>query len=118
MDQLFLPSQGLDTQRNLDRIYVWTEENLVKLKESKTNYIVVTQSKQAFATQLAVNGKYMMQLEQRYRQKQGQRQEQRQEQEWKGQEQKGQEQEWEAEECGRSNGFRSKEGGRRQETWP
>ena len=37
VDQLFLPAQGLETQRNLDMISVWTEENPMKLKESKTN---------------------------------------------------------------------------------
>ena len=57
--QLFLPAQGLETQRNLERISVWTEENLMKLKESKTNDIVFTRSKQNFATRLSVNGKYI-----------------------------------------------------------
>ena len=57
--QRFLPAQGLETQANLDKISVWTDENLMKLKESKTSYIVFTRSKQDFATRLTVNGKYI-----------------------------------------------------------
>ena len=42
MDQLYLPSHQLETQVNLERIAKWTDDNLMKLKESKTNYIVFT----------------------------------------------------------------------------
>lgn len=57
VDQQFLPSQGLDTQSNLDKIAMWTQDNLMQLKESKTNYIIFTRSRQNFATRLTVNGK-------------------------------------------------------------
>ena len=39
VDQLFLPAQGLQTKINLDKIALWTQDNLMRLKESKTNYI-------------------------------------------------------------------------------
>jgi hypothetical protein len=57
VDKLFLPPQGLETQSNLDKIAKWTDNNLMKLKESKTSYIVFSRSKQNFATRLTVNGK-------------------------------------------------------------
>ena len=57
VDQLFLPTQGLDTQSSLDKIAMWTEDNLMQLKESKTNYLIFTRSRQNFATRLTVNGK-------------------------------------------------------------
>ena len=57
VDQLFLPAQGLATQTNLHKISEWTDQNLMKLRESKTNYIVFTRSRQDFATRLTVNGK-------------------------------------------------------------
>ena len=57
VEQLFLPPQGLETQANLDMIAQWTDNNLMKLKESKTSYIIFSRSKQNFATRLTVNGK-------------------------------------------------------------
>ena len=55
IDQKFLPTQG--TQINLDKIAMWTEDNLMKLKESKSNYIIFTRSRQDFATRVTVNNK-------------------------------------------------------------
>ena len=57
VDQRFLSSQGLETQINLDKIVLWTEENLMQLKESKTNYILFTRAKEEFAMRLTVNNK-------------------------------------------------------------
>ena len=59
LDQLYLPAQGLVTQANLDEISRWTDDNLMQLKESKTNYTVFTRSRQDFATRLTVNGKFI-----------------------------------------------------------
>ena len=59
MDQLYIPSHQLETQANLNRIAQWTDENLMKLKESKTNYIVFSRSRQDFAVRLTVNNKYI-----------------------------------------------------------
>ena len=57
VDQLFLPPQGLETLANLDKSAQWTDNNLMKLKESKTIYIIFSRSKQNSATRLTVNGK-------------------------------------------------------------
>ena len=57
VDQRFLSAQGLATQLNLDKIALWTENNLMQLKESKTNYLIFTRSRQEFATRLTVNNK-------------------------------------------------------------
>ena len=59
MDQLYLPSHQLETQVNLNKIAQWTDNNLMKLKESKTNYIVYTRSRQDFAPRLTVNNEYI-----------------------------------------------------------
>jgi hypothetical protein len=56
VDQKFLPTQRLDTQTRLDNIASWTVDNLMRLKESKSNYIIFTRSRQDFATRLSVNG--------------------------------------------------------------
>ena len=55
VNQRFLPTQ--ETQLNLDKISMWTEDNLMQLKESKTNYIIFTRSRQDFATRITVNNK-------------------------------------------------------------
>ena len=57
VDQRYLPPQGLETQLNLDKIVMWTDDNLMLLKESKTNYIIFTRSNQDFATRLTLNNK-------------------------------------------------------------
>ena len=36
---------------------LWTEDNLVQLKESKINYVIFTRSRQEFATRLTENNK-------------------------------------------------------------
>ena len=59
VDQLYLPSQGLETQSNLNSIASWTEDNLMQLKESKTDYQIFTRSKTSFSTRLTVNNKYI-----------------------------------------------------------
>ena len=57
VDQRFLSPQGLETQLALDKIALWTDENLMQLKESKTIYISFTRAKEEFATRLTVNNK-------------------------------------------------------------
>ena len=59
VDQLYLPGQGLQTQINLYKIALWTENNLMKLKESKTNYILFTRSRTDFTTRLTINDKFI-----------------------------------------------------------
>ena len=55
--QLFLPKRKLVTQENLDKIALWTVQNKMKLKESKTDYTVFTRTQHRFATRLKLNGK-------------------------------------------------------------
>ena len=38
IDERFLSPQGLQTRTNLDKIACWTEDNLMLLRESKTDY--------------------------------------------------------------------------------
>jgi hypothetical protein len=59
MGEKFLPAEGLETQNNLNQIATWTDENKIKLKESKTNYLVFTRSRDSFATQLTLNSKFI-----------------------------------------------------------
>ena len=59
VDQLYLPTQGLETQINLDKIAIWTEDNLMRLKESKTTYLIFTRARADFSTRLTVNGKFI-----------------------------------------------------------
>ena len=56
IDQLFLDPQHTSTQSNLDQIATWTNNNLMRLNEKKTSYIVFTRARQDFATRLTVNG--------------------------------------------------------------
>ena len=59
VDELFLNPQGLATQMNLDKIALWTEENLMLLRESKTDYLVFTKAQKRFATRFTVNNKFI-----------------------------------------------------------
>ena len=54
-----LPSQSLDTQTNLDQIAIWTSNNLMQLKESKTDYMVFTRAQKQFSTRLTLNNKWI-----------------------------------------------------------
>ena len=56
IDQLFLDPQHTSTQSNLDQIATWTNNNLMRLNESKTSYIIFTRACQQFATRLTLNG--------------------------------------------------------------
>jgi hypothetical protein len=57
--QKFLPPQQLETQSHLSSIAAWTDQNLMRLNEEKTNYLIFTRSHQQFATRLTVNGKWL-----------------------------------------------------------
>ena len=43
-DQKILPSQELESQKNLDKISSWTNSNLMELNESKSDYLIFTRS--------------------------------------------------------------------------
>lgn len=53
----FVPPHELKIQSNLAQIAIWTDNNLMKLKESKTDYMVFTRARDKFATRLSLNGK-------------------------------------------------------------
>ena len=53
----YIPAQELVTQDNLDRIAAWSDSNLMKLKESRMDYMVFSRTREAFATRLTLNGK-------------------------------------------------------------
>jgi hypothetical protein len=55
----FLPPQQLETQPRLNWIADWTDQNLMRLNEEKTNYLIFTRAQQKFATRLTVNGKWL-----------------------------------------------------------
>ena len=59
VDKRFLSPQGLQTQTNLDKIACWTEDNLMLLRESKTDYLVFTRVQDRFATRFSVNNKFI-----------------------------------------------------------
>jgi hypothetical protein len=59
INQKFLPPQQLVIQQHLNSVAEWTENNLMKLNEDKTNYLVFTRARQPFATRLTVNGKWL-----------------------------------------------------------
>ena len=57
LGERFIPAQELNTQENLNKIASWSDSNLMKLKESKTEYIIFSRTREAFATRLTLNGK-------------------------------------------------------------
>ena len=46
-------------QENLNGIATWTDENLMKLNEEKSNYIIFTKARQDFASRLTLNNKIL-----------------------------------------------------------
>ena len=56
IDEKYLPSDKYQTQDHLNFISNWTRENLMKLNEAKSNFMVFSRSKEKFATRLTVNG--------------------------------------------------------------
>ena len=56
-EQRFIPVERLDTQSNLDKISRWTNDNLMRLNESKTTYLVFTRAREQFSTRLTLNQK-------------------------------------------------------------
>ena len=44
IDQLFLPASSYDTQQQLDSISEWTDVNLMRLNEEKSNYMIFSRT--------------------------------------------------------------------------
>ena len=55
VDQEYLPATNYSTQQSLDYISDWTSENLMKLNEAKSSYMVISRSETKFATRLTLN---------------------------------------------------------------
>ena len=55
IDQVYLPPDSFRTQDTLDRISAWTAQNLMKLNEEKSNYMIFSRTKENFATRITLN---------------------------------------------------------------
>ena len=55
IDEKFLPPDSINSQSINDSVATWTRTNLMKLNENKSKYMVLTKSKDRFATRLSVN---------------------------------------------------------------
>ena len=63
IDESFIPSSNLQTQKNLDTIARWTDDNKMKLNEKKTNYMIFSRSSTEIATRLTLNGQTLDRVE-------------------------------------------------------
>ena len=60
IDQLYLPSERVEPQSNMDRISQWTRENQMKLNESKSKIMIFNRSRNyQFATRVETNNTLM-----------------------------------------------------------
>ena len=55
-DEKFLPPETFPTQDTLDSVSSWTQKNLMKMNEKKSNYMIFSRSQEKFSTRLALNG--------------------------------------------------------------
>ena len=55
IDQQYLPATAYSTQDHLNQAVNWTNENLMRINETKCNYMIFTRSTD-FATRLSING--------------------------------------------------------------
>ena len=63
IDELYVPASSLKSQENLTTIADWTDQNLMKLNEEKTTYMVFSRSDTEFATRLSLNGRTIDRIE-------------------------------------------------------
>ena len=59
IDQLFLPPTNCSTQQNIDRISLWTSQNLAKLNPEKSDYMIFTRAREQFSTRFQLEGKVL-----------------------------------------------------------
>ena len=59
----FIPPEHLKTQSSLDSIAAWTKQNLMKINENKTKYMLFSRGNTEVATRLKVNGKTIDRIE-------------------------------------------------------
>jgi hypothetical protein len=55
--EMFLPAEQFRSQEINDQISTWTSDNLMKINEDKSVYMVLSRSKESFATRLTINKK-------------------------------------------------------------
>ena len=55
--QQFLDPESFGMQEKLNTIATWTDKNLMKLNEEKSNYIIFTKAREEFAARLTLNEK-------------------------------------------------------------
>ena len=63
IDEMFVPASSLKTQDNLNSIAAWTNQNLMKLNEQKSTYMIFSRSETEFATRLTLNDKTLERIE-------------------------------------------------------
>ena len=61
-DQVYLPPDAYATQNNLESISNWTNENLMRMNETKCNYMIFSRSETDFATRLTLNNTKLDQI--------------------------------------------------------
>ena len=59
VDELYINPENLQTQENLYELQNWTNLNLMKLNEKKTNYILFNRVRTPFSTRLTINGQWL-----------------------------------------------------------
>ena len=62
INQVFLPPQTFETQEHLKTISRWTKDNLMKLNETKSNYLIFTRTRTDFMTRLTLNNQKLDQV--------------------------------------------------------
>jgi hypothetical protein len=59
VDQLYLQASSYPTQDKLNYITNWTNENLMRLNESKCYYMMFSMTNENFNTRLKINDSYL-----------------------------------------------------------
>ena len=63
VDHLFLPPSSCETQTYLENVATWTTDNLMKLNEGKSSYMLFSRIQKEFKTRLSLNNVKLDQLE-------------------------------------------------------
>ena len=63
IDEKYVAASNLKTQEDLNTIADWTDQNLMKMNEEKTQYMVFSRSEIEMATRLTLNGKTLERIE-------------------------------------------------------
>ena len=56
VDQKYLEPKNIKMQTDFNQLADWTKNNLMKLNEKKTNYMIFSRNRSSIATRLTVNG--------------------------------------------------------------